>query len=109
MTPYNGRVDSQARFEERLRALRDGFIAGLPDRLDAMRAALGRDDRATVQHEAHRLAGTGESYGLPALTAWGRMAEAQCRGGASRAVLDAALDALEAIIAAAGPPSRASG
>ena len=102
-------MDSQARFEERLRALRDGFVAGLPDRLVTMRAALRRDDRATVQHEAHRLAGTGESYGLPALTAWGRQVEQQCRSGASVAALDAALDAFEALILVVPPPAAASG
>jgi HPt (histidine-containing phosphotransfer) domain-containing protein len=54
-------VDAQGQFEERMRALREGFVAGLPERLATMRAALCAEDRATLQHEAHRLAGTGVS------------------------------------------------
>lgn len=94
-------VDSQARFEERMRALRDGFVAGLPQRLAAMRAALRADDRATLQHEAHRLAGTGVSYGLPQLTSWGREVERKVKGGAPLAAFDADLEALSALIASA--------
>lgn len=96
-------MDSQARFEERLRALREGFIAGLPDRLAVMRAAVRSDDRATLQHEAHRLAGTGVSYGLPELTTWGREVERKCKTGATLAALDAELDALSDLIAQALP------
>jgi HPt (histidine-containing phosphotransfer) domain-containing protein len=94
-------VDSLARFEERMRALRDGFVAGLPARLAAMRAALRSDDRATLQHEAHRLAGTGVSYGLPQLTSWGREVERKMKGGAPLAAFDADLEALSTLIAAA--------
>ena len=82
MNAYNAIVDSQARFEERMRALRQGFVAGLPDRLATMRAALRADDRATLLHEAHRLAGTGVSYGVPQLTSWGREVEKKVKGGA---------------------------
>ena len=56
-----------------MRALRQGFVAGLPERLAAMRAAVRADDRAALQHEAHRLAGTGVSYGLPQLTTFGTL------------------------------------
>ena len=87
-------MDSQARFEERLRELRDGFVAGLPARLAAMRAALRADDRATLQHEAHRLAGTGVSYGLPQLTTWGREVERKVKGGAPLSAFDADLERL---------------
>src|SRR6478735_4682628 len=92
-------VDSQGRLEDRMRALRDGFIAGLPGRLAAMRDALRTDDRATLQHEAHRLAGTGVSYGLPQLTAWGRDVERKLKGGAALTALDADLDQLARLIA----------
>jgi HPt (histidine-containing phosphotransfer) domain-containing protein len=94
-------VDSQARFEERMRALRVGFVAGLPERLATMRAALRADDRATLQHEAHRLAGTGVSYGLPQLTSWGRQVEAKVKGGAPLAAFDVDLETLSALIASA--------
>jgi two-component system, sensor histidine kinase and response regulator len=96
---YNAIVDSQGRFEERMRALRDGFVAGLPARLETMRQALRADDRATLQHEAHRLAGTGVSYGLPQLTSWGREVEKKVKGGAPLAAFEPDLDALSALIA----------
>jgi HPt (histidine-containing phosphotransfer) domain-containing protein len=92
-------VDSQARFEERMRALRDGFVAGLPERLATMRAALRADDRATLQHEAHRLAGTGVSYGLPQLSSWGRDVEKKLKSGAALASVGEELDELSSIIA----------
>lgn len=100
-------MDAQERFEERIRALRAGFIMGLPDRLATMRAALRRDDRATLQHEAHRLAGTGVSYGLPELTTWGRDVERKLKSGATLAALDADLDTLSDFIARVVPQSAA--
>jgi HPt (histidine-containing phosphotransfer) domain-containing protein len=92
-------VDSQARFEERMRALRDGFVAGLPARLATMRAALRADDRGTLQYEAHRLAGTGVSYGLPQLTSWGRELEKKVKGGAPLTALDAEVEHFASLIA----------
>ena len=95
-------MDSQARFEERMRALRDGFVAGLPERLATMRAALRADDRATLQHEAHRLAGTGVSYGLAAADVVGpRGRAARSRAARRWPALDADLEALSALIASA--------
>ncbi|HEX8953690.1 MAG TPA: Hpt domain-containing protein [Polyangia bacterium] len=88
-----------------MRALRDGFIAGLPARLAAMRAALRADDRATVQYEAHRLAGTGLSYGLPQLTSWGRDVEKKMKCGTPLTEVAADLDQLAALIASADPDS----
>jgi len=84
-----------------MRALREGFVAGLPERLATMRAALCAEDRATLQHEAHRLAGTGVSYGLPGLTTWGREVERKVKGGAPLAAFAEDLETLSAIIAAA--------
>lgn len=86
-----------------MRALRDGFVAGLPERLATMRAALGGDDRAALQYEAHRLAGTGVSYGLPQLTAWGRDVEKKLKSGAPLAAVAADLDALSSLIASLEP------
>jgi HPt (histidine-containing phosphotransfer) domain-containing protein len=100
---------SSAPFEERIRILREGFVAGLPERLAAMRAALRKDDRKALQLEAHRLAGTGVSFGLPQLTVWGRDVERKLRAGTPLAALGAELDELSAIIAAAVPSSQALG
>jgi HPt (histidine-containing phosphotransfer) domain-containing protein len=96
-------VDSQARFEERMRALRQGFVAGLPERLATMRAALRTDDRATLQHEAHRLAGTGVCYGLPQLTSWGRDVEKKVKSGTPLVALAEDLERLSELIATAEP------
>ena len=84
-----------------MRALREGFVAGLPARLATMRDALRTDDRATLQHEAHRLAGTGVSYGLPQLTTWGRDVERKIKGGAALAALVTDLDQLATLISSA--------
>ena len=81
-----------------MRALRDGFVAGLPGRLETMRAAMRADDRATLQHEAHRLAGTGVSYGLPQLTSWGRAVEKKLKSGAPLASVVEELEELSSII-----------
>lgn len=86
-----------------MRELRDGFVAGLPARLATMQAALRADDRATLQYEAHRLAGTGVSYGLPQLTSWGRAVEKKVKGGAPLAAFEPDLEKLAAFIASVDP------
>lgn len=96
-------MDAQERFEQRIRDLRVGFIASLPDRLATLRKAARGDDRATVRHEAHRLAGTGVLYGLPQLTEWGRAVERKLKGGAPLASLGDDLDTLSDLIAALLP------
>ena len=92
-----------------MRELREGFVAGLPARLDAMRAAVAGDDLETVQREAHRLAGTGLSYGLPELTTWGRAVERKCKAGEPLSAMVADLDALSALIAGLAHPLDAVG
>jgi HPt (histidine-containing phosphotransfer) domain-containing protein len=95
-------VSSQGQhIEERMAALRDAFVGGLPSRLDGLRAALAAGDRVTVQLEAHRFAGTGVSFGLPQLSAWGRAVEQLCRT-APAAIddeLERALDELALLVA----------
>ena len=71
--------DTLVPFEERMRGLRAGFVAGLPARLEMMRLAQRDEDRTTLQREAHRLSGTGLSYGFPQLTQWGREVEQRCK------------------------------
>ncbi len=90
-------------------ALRRAFVAGLPGRVDGMRAALARGERAVVADEAHRLAGTGLSYGLPELTAWGRETESLCKRAPTAAELTRALDALATMVARLAPPKSAIG
>lgn len=68
-----------------------------------MRAALDAGDRQTVQYEAHRLAGTGVSYGVPELTDWGREVERRCKADASAAELAAELDRLAALVEELAP------
>jgi HPt (histidine-containing phosphotransfer) domain-containing protein len=96
-------VDTAEPFEERMRQLREGYISSLPARLEAMRMALRADDRATLQQEAHRLAGTGLSYGLPELTTWGREVERKCKAGATLEAFVGDLDALSGLIVAIKP------
>ena len=46
----------------------DGFVAGLPARLKAMREALAGNHCEELQRLAHQLKGAGGSYGYPSLT-----------------------------------------
>lgn len=91
--------DTLVPFEERMRGLRAGFVAGLPARLDTMRLAQRNEDRATLQREAHRLSGTGLSYGFPQLTVWGREVERRCKTGEPLAALARDLERLADMIA----------
>lgn len=102
-------MDSQARFEERMAALRDAFVGALPSRLDTMRAALAAGDRELLRGEAHRLAGTGVSYGVPELSAWGRAVEQLCKTAAPTAQLAQALDDLGQLLAQLIPARDATG
>jgi HPt (histidine-containing phosphotransfer) domain-containing protein len=82
---------------EARRRLQTRFLAGLPERLDAMLALRGRleasdpDAPAEAHSFGHQYAGTGTSFGYPELTELGRALE-----DASDDRLLAALDALVA-------------
>ncbi len=102
-------MDPQARLQERLEALRVEFVGGLPARLGVMRRALAAGDRETLRREAHRLAGTGASYGLPRMGEWGRATEQRVRAGADAAELATALEQLAELIAAVREVRSASG
>ena len=65
-------------FRGRLEALRRDFVNGLPSRLEALRDAVraglagpgpGASPWAELQGEAHRLAGSGATFGLPEVSA----------------------------------------
>ncbi|HEX4461306.1 MAG TPA: Hpt domain-containing protein [Polyangia bacterium] len=92
--------DTLVPFEERMRGLRAGFVAGLPARLNAMRLAQRTEDRSTLQREAHRLSGTGLSYGFPQLTVWGREVEHRCKKGEPLTAIGRDLERLADMIAA---------
>ncbi len=53
----------------KLEQLQQEFLRALPARIERLRGCLGegRCDRQTLQSELHQLAGSGASYGLPAL------------------------------------------
>lgn len=49
--------------------LRSAYRAGLPQKIDALGAAIADEDRDAARALAHRLRGTSGSYGLPAVSA----------------------------------------
>jgi signal transduction histidine kinase/HPt (histidine-containing phosphotransfer) domain-containing protein len=69
--------------------LRQAFIAGLPEQIAGLRAALRDDDWATLTHLAHTLKGTAGSYGFGRLTEIASQVEDALRGGhRTRAALE---------------------
>ena len=68
-----------------------------------MRRAMRAGDRASIQLEAHRLAGTGLLYDLPQLTTWGRAVEKKLKSGAPLGEVTRDLDTLSDLIAAVVP------
>ena len=86
--------DDQA-FADKMQALRDKYVARLGDSLAiiqpmAERLAAGTetgDDRADLEARAHKLAGTGTSYGFPAISETAAALENALRDGAPAAVL----------------------
>jgi HPt (histidine-containing phosphotransfer) domain-containing protein len=93
-------MEPNARFQERLRGLLQDYVAGLPGRLTALREAVVLNDRVGFQHQAHRLAGTGLSYGAPELTDWGREVERKCKAGVPLTELEPDIDRLSRLIGA---------
>jgi HPt (histidine-containing phosphotransfer) domain-containing protein len=83
---------------ERLRFLRQGYLAGLPARLVVIRAAQKAGDRTALQLEAHRLAGTGVSYGAPMLSEWGQRVERKCKSDVPLTELADEVDILSHLI-----------
>ena len=61
--------------------LRQAFIAGLPDQIAGLRAALRDDDRETLADLAHTLKGTAGSYGFGRLTEIAGQVESGLRAG----------------------------
>lgn len=78
-----------------LRELLALFLRDTPERLDALRRALARDDFDTTGRAAHSVKGSAANLGAGALQALAARAEAaaQARDGAAVAALLASLDA----------------
>jgi HPt (histidine-containing phosphotransfer) domain-containing protein len=51
-----------------IRDLLEGFVDGLPARMEAITAAIGAGDRERAKQLVHRLGGTAGSFGFPAIT-----------------------------------------
>ena len=80
--------------------LRQAFIAGLPDQVAGLRAALRDDDREALAHLAHTLKGTAGSYGFGRLTEIAGQVEDDLRAGHhTRAALECERLILEATTA----------
>jgi len=68
-----------------LRRLRADYLAAAPERIAELQTAYARVQNGEAQSLeglstlVHRLAGTGASYGLPAVTARAREADGACR------------------------------
>jgi HPt (histidine-containing phosphotransfer) domain-containing protein len=96
-------MNTNVTLQERMRLLRQDYVASLPERLAVMRKALAANDRVALQHEAHRLAGTGVSYGAPELSDWGREVEHKCRTGVPLADLQDDVERLAVLLARLQP------
>lgn len=89
--------------------LRARFLAGLPDRLDAMlevQARLAAGDpaaRAAAQTLGHQFAGTGASFGYPALSERGRELE-RAPGESSGPALARLIEHVRTALRDADPP-----
>jgi HPt (histidine-containing phosphotransfer) domain-containing protein len=91
-------METNASFQERLRGLLQDYLDGLPERLSAVREAFSGNDRIALQYQAHRLAGSGVSYGAPELTDWGREVERKCKEGVPLADLEPDIERLSQLI-----------
>jgi hypothetical protein len=72
--------------DERLQALRRRFEDGLPERIEAVRAAHRDADPDALAALAHDLKGAGGSFGHPELGEIARALETACRAGQAEAV-----------------------
>lgn len=91
-------ADVDADFDAAVQALIPGYLAKRKQDLAAMREALPRGDFAVLMDLAHRLAGTGASYGFDALSWLGFALEAAAESRQPHRIAGL-LDALEAALA----------
>lgn len=101
-------MSSASNFPEFLREHRERYLLSLPGRIDRIRAlwvsTRGAGDTQGLRElvrEVHSIAGSGGTFGLPAVSESARALELAVPGGDDAAIL-AAMDALEASIRDAG-------
>ena len=79
----------------KLHRLREKFVDGLPQRLDALAGAIDRRDRDEMTRQFHSLAGTAGTHGLPAIAALAAEGEEAC---AAEALDDEGIAYLNSIV-----------
>jgi CheY-like chemotaxis protein/HPt (histidine-containing phosphotransfer) domain-containing protein len=77
-----------------MREIVERFVAALPDRVAAMRAALDTADPAALQRLAHQLKGAAGGFGFGPITEAAARLEAAVVGGDPRPSVDRALEAV---------------
>jgi len=97
-SPGSRPVVSQYADDPDMAAILGSFVARLPDQVDVMRQTLGRGAYEDLQRAAHRLKGSGGSYGYASLTEASRTLE----NAAKARDREAALAAIERILELCG-------
>jgi signal transduction histidine kinase/HPt (histidine-containing phosphotransfer) domain-containing protein len=99
-TPRSETFEPSPAYLREMEELRQAFIAGLPDQVAGLRAALRDDDREALAELAHTLKGTAGSYGFGRLTEIAGQVEHELRAGHhTRAALECERLILEATTA----------
>jgi len=82
---------------ELLQELKQDYLNGLPSVISEIKAALVSQDWEAIEKHFHRLAGSGQTYGLPEITVVGRKVEdyLQKNSNPSHEFLEKALSELE--------------
>ncbi|MEQ1502824.1 MAG: ATP-binding protein [Myxococcota bacterium] len=103
-------VPLHSEFEDdpELRELVIRFVTTLPERADAIRAGLARDDQPVITRLAHQLKGSAPSYGFPTIGAAAARLEDACRSG-DPVAREVTADELLALIGRARLIDRAGG
>ena len=102
-------IEPELADDPHLAGLIDEFVAGLADRVGAIRGALAHGDLARVQRLSHQLRGAAGSYGYAALTDLARRVEQAAKGGdteGARLALKELADLAQAVIRARRPRGR---
>ncbi len=82
-------TEKQKRINERLKALKQAYVEGLPERIgeiDALAASIrhdpgsekGREGLDALYHLVHKLSGSGGTFGFPAISDAAQLIEDEC-------------------------------